>query len=196
MSRSSVWDVSDEALLAGLAVGDRDAALGFVRRFQQRIHGLARLIVGDEQLAEDVAQEAFYRAWRSAATYDARRGTVATWLSTITRNLAIDALRVRRPEPVDPDAIIAAVLVASGRDPAQAAVDAEEARRIRAALGTLCAEQLRAVVLAVYLGQTAREISVTEGIPLGTAKTRIRTGLLRLRGIVSLREGEDALDRV
>lgn len=196
--RSQVWDASDEALLAGMAVGDRDAALGLVRRFQQRVYGLARVIVGDVQLAEDIAQEAFYRAWRSAATYDARRGSVTTWLLTITRNLAIDALRMRLPEPIDPDSIIAAALAAPGSDPAQAAMEADEARRMRVALADLCVEQRRAVVLAVYLGYTAREIGETEGIPLGTAKTRIRTGLIRLRAALSPRGGptDDILDSV
>ena len=94
--------VSDEALLAGLAAGDHDAASAFVDRFQRRVFGLASTIVRDRGLAEDVAQEALLRAWRHAASFDPRRGTVATWLLAITRNLAIDTIRVRRPPAVDP----------------------------------------------------------------------------------------------
>jgi DNA-directed RNA polymerase specialized sigma24 family protein len=69
---------SDEALVAGLAAGDRDASAAFPRRFQRRVCGLARTIVGDPETAEDVSQEALVRAWRYAASYDARRGTVVT----------------------------------------------------------------------------------------------------------------------
>ena len=176
-----MWDASDEALLAGMAADDRDASLAFVRRFQQRVYGLARLVTGDTHLAEDVAQEAFVRAWRSAASYDTRRGTVAAWLTTITRNLAIDAVRLRRATPVDPEEIFAQLLIAPGPGPADAADAADTASLLLAALADLPVDQRRAVVLAVYLGRTAREVADGEGVPLGTAKTRIRSGLLRLR---------------
>jgi RNA polymerase sigma-70 factor (ECF subfamily) len=77
---------ADDTLLAAYGTGDPDAAAAFVRRHQARVYGLARSIVVDPILAEDVAQEAFTRAWRHAGTYDARRGSVPTWLLTITRN--------------------------------------------------------------------------------------------------------------
>ena len=96
---------SDEALVAGLAAGDAGAATAFVRRFQARVFGLAVTMVGDPAVAEEIAQEAFTRAWRHAGAYDARRGRVATWLLSITRNLAIDHLRAKRTEPLDPEAI-------------------------------------------------------------------------------------------
>jgi RNA polymerase sigma-70 factor (ECF subfamily) len=87
--------LSDEALLAGLAAGDADAATAFIRRFQARVYGLVVTIVRDEGVAEDVAQETFVRAWKHARTYDPRRGRVATWLLTIARNLAIAGTRWR-----------------------------------------------------------------------------------------------------
>ena len=99
--------LSDEALLAGLASGEADAAAAFVRRFQARVYGVVITIVRDPGTAEDVAQETFVRAWRHAGTYDPRRGRVATWLLTIARNAAIDAIRVRRVEPLDPDVVAA-----------------------------------------------------------------------------------------
>jgi hypothetical protein len=74
-----VPSVSDEALLTGFATGDRDAAAGFVRRFQTGVYGLAVTILGDPEAAEDVAQETFVRAWRHASSYDARRGAVSSW---------------------------------------------------------------------------------------------------------------------
>jgi len=171
---------SDEALLAGLAAGDTEAAAAFLRRFQRRVYGLALTIVGDPATAEDVAQEAFLRAWRHAASYDARRGRVLTWLLTVTRNVAIDVIRLRRAEPLDPEVLGARLQLEAGREQTEQSQIAER-ERLRAALATIPAEQRRAVVLAAYFGRTAREIGELEGIPVGTAKTRIRTGMIGLR---------------
>jgi RNA polymerase sigma factor (sigma-70 family) len=172
---------ADDGLLDGFASGDPAAAAAFVRRFQRRVFGVAITVTGNDQLAEEVAQEAMVRAWRSAATYDPRRGSVTTWLATITRNVAIDTLRARRLTPVDPDALIGMCLAGEGSDPGDAAADADEARLLRAAIRELPDGPRRALVLAVFGGRTAKEISETEGIPLGTAKTRVRTAVLRLR---------------
>ena len=173
--------LSDEALLAGLGVGQADTGAAFVRRYQRRVFGLALSIVSDPGLAEDVAQEALAKAWRHAQAYDARRGSVATWLLTITRNLAIDALRLRRAQPTDPEVLVALELPSPSSDPVDLATSQDDAERIRAAVGRLPLDQRRALVLAAFHGRTAKEISATEDIPLGTAKTRIRSGLLKLR---------------
>jgi RNA polymerase sigma factor (sigma-70 family) len=165
--------VSDESLLAGVAAGQRDAAAAFVRRFQARVYGLVITMVRDPGMAEDVAQETFVRAWRHAGTYDARRGRVATWLLTIARNAAIDAIRVRRPEPVDPDVLATRLERPVGEDE-------PPDERVRAAVAELPEDQRRALFMAVYLGRTAREISELEATPLGTIKTRIRTAMLKL----------------
>ena len=181
-----MWTVSDDALLAGLGAGDPDAAAAFVARFQRRVYGLAHMITADDQAAEDVAQEAFLRAWRHAGTFDPRRAGVATWLLTITRNLAIDAVRARRALVVDPDDLVALDRTGPlGVLPEAAGVLADERARLVVALSTLPDEQRRAVVLAGLHGYTAREIGEIEGIPLGTAKTRIRTALLRLRAALA-----------
>jgi len=185
-----VWAAPDDALLAGLAAEDAGAAVAFVRRFQGRVYGLALSIVGDPVLAEDVAQDAFTRAWRNAAAFDARRGSVAGWLLTITRNLAIDALRLRRVEPVDPSALAALQLPSASAGPAEQAATGDDVRRVAAALTRLSAEQRRAVLLAALAGRTAREIGELESIPVGTAKTRIRSGLLKLRDAL-IREPEE-----
>ena len=88
-----MWNVSDEALVAGLAAGDREAALVLVRRFQARVYGLALTITRDRGTAEEAAQDTFLKAWRYAASYDARRGPVAAWLLSIARNAALDQAR-------------------------------------------------------------------------------------------------------
>jgi RNA polymerase sigma-70 factor (ECF subfamily) len=182
-----MWSLTDEALLAGLASGDADAGLAFIRRFQRQVFGLALAMLGDRSAAEDVAQEAFVRVWRHAPAYDVRRGSVLTWLLSITRNVAIDALRVRRPEPVSPDALWAMHITDDG-DPEAEATRADDVARVRAALLELPEEQRRAVVLAAFFGRTAREIGEQESIPLGTAKTRIRTGMLKLRAALAIEE--------
>jgi RNA polymerase sigma factor (sigma-70 family) len=176
--------LSDEALLAGLGVGEAETGAAFVRRYQRRVFGLALSIVSDPGLAEDIAQEALAKAWRHAQAYDPRRGSVASWLLTITRNLAIDALRLRRAQPTDPEALVALEVPSSAGDPVEIATSNDDAGRIRAAVRRLPMDQRRALVLAAFHGRTAKEISAAEDIPLGTAKTRIRSGLLKLRAML------------
>ncbi len=180
---------SDEALLAGLAAGDRDAAAAFVRRFQRNVYGLALTIVSDPGTAEDVAQETFVRAWRSARSYDARRGRVLTWLLAIARNVAIDVVRPRRAEPLDPEVLTARLQLQEGREDTREYGRFDERDRLRRALHGLPAEQRRAVLLAAYLGRTAHEIGELEGVPLGTVKSRIRAGMLRLRAALEVPDG-------
>ena len=174
-------DLSDEALLSGLAAGDPDAATAFTRRFQSRVYGLVLTIVRDEGVAEDVAQETFVRAWKHAHSYDPRRGRLATWLLTIARNLAIDVVRVRSAEPLDPDVVAANLQQVGAGGPADQGFPPDERERVRRAIADLPREQRRALFLAAYAGRTAQEVSEIEGIPLGTAKTRVRTAMRRLR---------------
>jgi RNA polymerase sigma factor (sigma-70 family) len=181
--------VSDEALLAGLAAGDRDAAASFVRRFQSRVYGLAVTILGDATTAEDVAQETFVRAWRHAGTYDARRGAVSSWLLAITRNLALDRVRLKRAQPVDPEILasqLASEASGAGIDDAARIADRERLREL--VLG-LPEQQRRALVLATYFGRTAKEISELDRTPVGTVKTRIRDGLRKLRSHLEVEDG-------
>src|SRR3954454_22042646 len=181
MTSSPTLGRSDEDLLVGFAASDPTATTAFIERFQRRVYGLARTVVADPQLAEDVAQEAMLRAWRHAETFDARRGSVITWLLTITRNAAIDALRVRRPLVIDPDALIAITPPTAERHPGDVVALHGDIVRLRAALVTLPEHQQRAIVMAGIWGLTGREIAEREDIPVGTAKTRIRAGLRRLR---------------
>ena len=175
-----MWRASDEALLAGLAAGDGEAAVAFVRRYQRRVFGLAMTLLGDRDRADDVAQEAMVRAWRHADAYDARRGSVATWLLTITRNVAVDALRATRSTPVDDERLD--LLLPASRDVApEHAIASDELRRVARALEALPVEQRRALLLMRLRGFTAADIAAHDGIPLGTAKTRVRTAMLRLR---------------
>jgi RNA polymerase sigma-70 factor (ECF subfamily) len=109
---------------------------------------------------------------------------VSTWALTITHNLAIDATRVRRGVPTDPDDRVFLELMSTEHQPDTAAVASEAVARARSALLDLPIDQRRAVVLAALYGRTAEEISESEAIPLGTAKSRIRLGMAKLRQAV------------
>lgn len=161
-----------------MAAGDAQAAATFVRRYQARVYGLAKTIVGAAS-AEEVAQEAFLRAWRYAGGYDPRRGGAATWLLSIARNAAIDALRMRRDQPYEPEALLAILdTLNPGTGSQDSLLDAEQ---VRSALRALPHDQAVAVVMAAFYGLTAREIADHQGVPVGTAKTRIRLGLAKMR---------------
>ncbi|QHC24257.1 RNA polymerase sigma factor [Streptomyces sp. GS7] len=175
-----VGRIPDAALLAGLATGDPELADTFVRRFQHTVFGVAIAVTRDAQLAEDIAQQTFERAWRHAQVYDSRRGSVTTWLTTIAHNLAIDAVRSRRPEPVAPEDLDA-LLEAVTETPEQQALADEASSTLRAAVAQLPGEQGRALVMAGIYGMTAQQVADWEHIPLGTAKTRIRTAMGKLR---------------
>ncbi|MFL5870947.1 MAG: RNA polymerase sigma factor [Solirubrobacterales bacterium] len=180
-----MWPVTDEALITALAAGDAEAATAFVRRFQARVFGLAATMTGDRSVAEEIAQETFVRAWRHASAYDPRRGRVATWLLSITRNLSIDHLRGRRADPIDPADLGArerALWTAPNPDDAAA-----EVSDLRGQLATLPDEQRRALLLASLFGYTAAEIGKIDGIPVGTAKTRIRAAMMKLRDLEEAR---------
>jgi RNA polymerase sigma-70 factor (ECF subfamily) len=181
-----VWQVSDEALFAGYASGDAEAAAVFVRRFRGRVFGLAQSIARDPVDAEDIAQEAFVRAWRFAASFDARRGTVAAWLLGITRNVALDRVRMRGrgPEPVGepaPGTLIDPVEVGAA---VERRADAVRVAELMAALPTAQREALVAVTL---WGLTTREVGELAGIPQGTVKTRVRLALRKLRDQMGVR---------
>jgi len=137
--------------------------------------------LGSDAAAQDLVQDTFVKLWRSAERFDAGRGKLETWVLLVARSLAIDALRRRvldsrslerlgSPEEADPS---------PGPD-AQAAT-ADMADRARSAMARLSPEQRAALELAYFGGRTSAEVAEIEGIPVGTAKTRIRSALLRLR---------------
>ncbi len=176
-----LWSISDESLLASMGAGDAEAAAAFLRRFQARVFGLALTVVRDRGTAEEVAQETFVRAWQHAAAYDSRRGRVSTWLLSITRNLAVDRMRTKRAQPIDPEVLMTMQQPSTEPDPELAGMNAHESVRVHRALRALPSEQRQALLLASFYGRTAREIAELEGVPVGTVKTRIRTAMIKLR---------------
>ncbi len=180
--------VTDDILLAGLGARDPVVSRAFVSRFQRAVFGAAVAVTGDRGLADDVAQESFVRALIHAEQYDPSRGTVRSWLMTITRNVAMDALRARGARPVEQqDLELLVTAIIEGPEPH--ALASEASAQLRHALAGLPAAQARAAVLTAVHGLTAAELAEREAIPLGIAKSRIRAALTKLHATIS--EGGD-----
>jgi RNA polymerase sigma-70 factor (ECF subfamily) len=173
--------LTDETLLAGLGIGDPGLSLAFVRRFKRVVFGVALSIVRDPATAEDVARETFERAGRHAPMYDDRCGSVRGWLLTIARNLAVGALRPRATIPAAPPDNLSALLIAvTGPDKESARTHGNAAARLHGALAALPPEQTRAVLMAGVYGMRSQQLAEAEGVSLGTARNRVRTGLCKL----------------
>lgn len=131
--------------------------------------------------AEDFAQDAMLTVWRRADLFDSRRARAATWIFTIARNRRIDALRREARAPLAPDAAFAPADPERPDDLLEAAWDAD---KVRAALATLSPDQAEAIRLSFFGDRPHAEIAATLALPLGTVKSRIRTGLIRLRALL------------
>jgi RNA polymerase sigma-70 factor (ECF subfamily) len=171
----------DGCLVARLAHGELEAAADLYDRYAALVFGLARRILRNDEDAEEVVQDVFSQAWRSARRFDARRGSVAGWLLVMARSRAIDRLRGRESRPLsapgsDPDS-----MPSSDAGPTEQLTLNEEAGRLRAAVAALPAIQREALELAYFQGLTQSEIAERLAQPLGTIKTRIRSALGTLR---------------
>src|SRR3954470_2878596 len=169
--------LSDEAVLALIARADERALAELYRRFGRRAYGLAFRILRDDALAQDAVQEGFLSVWRGAGRFTAERSKPSTWLLTLVHRRAVDLVRReerRRTEPLP-------------EEPEAAEATADEAEQLnqrqtsRAALRQLPAEQREAIELAYYGAYTQSELAERLGQPLGTIKSRMFTGLARLR---------------
>jgi RNA polymerase sigma-70 factor (ECF subfamily) len=174
--------VTDGDLLVRIGQGDERALATLYDRLSPLAYGLALRIAGDADAADDVVQEAFLRIWRRADRYDPERGTARPWVLRLVRNLAIDRLRSTGARARAERASGAEVPVREGPEgPEELAAQAERGQSIRSALAALPPEQRRAIEIAYFEGLSHSEIAAREQTPLGTVKTRIRDGVLRLR---------------
>jgi RNA polymerase sigma-70 factor, ECF subfamily len=174
-----VTDV-DAALLARIASGQQPALAMLYDRLSPLAYGLALRILRDPGVAEDAVQEAFLRIWQRAAHYEPARGAARPWLLRLVRNLAIDKLRTQTAH-TRIDGAFTDVPTVLPPQPDDLVEFSERATRIRTELAALPAEQRRAIESAYFEGMSHGEIADRDGTPLGTVKSRIRDGVLRLR---------------
>ncbi|HEX2292351.1 MAG TPA: sigma-70 family RNA polymerase sigma factor [Gaiellaceae bacterium] len=175
MSVLSYSDVSDGELIRMVGEGDRTAFDALYRRYARPVFGLALRRLGDRGRAEDAVQETFASIWRAAGSYKPERGPGAPWLYAVARNAIVDNGRVRRETPVEPPDE-----PAGGEGPAEQAEAGWVAWRVHRALAELPENERQVLELAYWGGRSQSEIADVLGIPLGTVKTRTRTGLARL----------------
>jgi len=175
-------DQALSALIGRAAHGDQAALASLYDETSAMVHGLSVKILGDEAAAEDVTIDVYMQAFRQASSYDRGRGSPLAWLLTLARSRAIDRLRSDRPRRLREASIeTAETVAATGPDPAESTLAGESRRAVHAALAALAPEQRRPIELAYYTGMSHSEIATALGLPLGTIKTRIRTGMLTLR---------------
>ena len=176
---------ADQRLMRSFAARDTGAADALYQRFAGRIYGLGLVMLGNDAAAQDLVQDTFVKLWRSADRYDRSRGKLETWVLLMARSLAIDAIRRRVLEVRTLDSVERPTDVDQGPGPDERAATVDLTERARRAMSSLPAEQRAALELAYLGGKTSAEISDLEGIPVGTAKTRIRAALLRLREMLA-----------
>ena len=178
----------DEFLLHKIAFGDENAFALLYDRYARPAYSLAYRIVEDVHGAEDVVQEVFLDVWKSAGTYDIRRGQARSWLLSMVHHRSVDLIRRRRGKAV----------TSLYPEPEQKGAESEEVWQqvagriqrqvIHRALGQLPAEQQRAIEMSYFKGYTHREIAELMQEPLGTVKSRIRIGMDKLRNFLKDRE--------
>lgn len=172
----STPEATDAALIERIAAGEREAFEELYRRFARPVLGLALRRLGDRGRAEDSVQEVFASVWRSASRYDRARGPGGAWLYTIARNAIVDTHR-RRPAPTVADP---PEMVSTNATPDEEAEAAWDAWRVHRALETLPPHERAVIDLAYFAGLSQSEVADFLQIPLGTVKTRTRSGLARL----------------
>jgi RNA polymerase sigma-70 factor (ECF subfamily) len=174
----------DADVLQRIRAGDRSAVDDLYERFRRPAFALARRILADDALAEDVLQEVFLSVWRDPAAYDRGRGSVASWLLTVVHHKAVDAVRreesQRRRQARSEEDLALSEPVAR-RDVDEEAWARVVAEQVRSALRGLSSPQREALTLAYYGGYTQREVAALTGAPLGTVKTRMLIGMRRLK---------------
>lgn len=183
MSESSIGEVADPFLVERVVQRDADALSEVYRRYGAACFRLARQVTGSPSLAEDCVQEAFLALWRRPESYRSGQGALGPWLLGLTHHKAVDLVRresAQQRRGVAEAARLAVQAPPAHLDPVAATWSAMEAEQVREVLGELSAAQREVIALAYYGGYTQREIAGLVGIPLGTVKTRMMTGMRRL----------------
>ncbi len=171
----------DAQLMRAFAARDPRAARALYDRYAARVLGLGLVMLGDRAAAEDLVQDTFVKLWRSADRFDPSRGRLDTFVLMLARSLAVDALRRRVAEARSYRRLGVPREADAAAGPEELAARGDLVARARAAMASLSDEQRSALELAYFGGRTTAEVAELEGVPLGTAKTRIHAALLKLR---------------
>src|SRR5215213_2140780 len=180
--------LADEDLISMVEAADADAFATLYDRHSRAAFSLAYRMMGERQAAEDLAQDAFLKVWRSASSYRAERGSVRTWILSIVHNRSIDQIRSHASRRRTQDKIEAS---APRSQPSEAFAQTwrnSQHDQVREALDTLPPEQLKILELAYFSGYTHVEISELLRLPLGTVKGRVRLGLKKIRDYFESRD--------
>ena len=169
------------ALLTRCARADEQAFADLYDATARRVHGLVLRVVRDPAQAEEVTQEVYLQVWRTATRFDATKGSALSWLMTLAHRRAVDRVRAAEAASRQDTTYHQRTQVVPHDATAEAAETSLEARRVRAALAELTTVQREALELAYFGGYTHTEVATMLDLPVGTAKTRIRDGLIRLR---------------
>ncbi|HUY31034.1 MAG TPA: sigma-70 family RNA polymerase sigma factor [Acidimicrobiales bacterium] len=179
--RPDLQGASDASLVVAVARYHEDALAEVYRRHAGAVFGLARRVLWDAALAEEVVQEVFLKLWSAPERYDPERGTLRSFLLTQAHGRAVDQLRSESSRR-DREAREASALAGAGYDVEREVYDLTVAEQVRDALGDLPDDQRRPIELAYFGGHSYREVAALLGEPEGTVKSRIRAGLGRMRG--------------
>ena len=180
--------LADEELISLVGEGDAGAFAALYDRHSRAAYSLAYRMMREKHAAEDLAQDAFLKAWRSAGTYRAHRGSVRTWLLSVVHNRGIDRLRSEASRRRTREAAEAEAPRSQPSEAFARAWGSHQKDRLREALGDIPHEQREVLALVHLSGLTHAEASERLGLPLGTLKGRVRLGLEKLRGHPALRE--------
>ena len=182
----SIHEQEWAGLLARIAVGDQSALAELYDASSPKVFGLAMKILGDHAAAEETTLDVYTQVWRRISTYDPERGMPGSWLMTLAKHRAIDRFRSSylergRQVPLEQ----AAELPGREETPEQYSAGLERQRLVQDALATLSADQRQAIALAYYWGMSQSEVADQLKLPLGTVKTRIRLGMIKLREVLA-----------
>jgi len=173
-----------ETLIRRTAQGDQQALGAFYDATSPLVYGLALRILGNTATAEEVTLDVYTQVWRQAAVYNAQRGTPSAWLFMLTRSRAIDLVRSQAQEQKRIASLEVAETFTAISTPEESSVATERRRLVQAAFAVLTPEQREALELAYFSGLSQGDIAARLGLPLGTVKTRIRLGMMRLRELL------------
>lgn len=181
-------------LIARTAQGDQEALAALYDCTSSQLYGLALRVLGDPQVAEEVVLDVYMQVWKQAGQFDHTRGKPIVWMTVLTRSRSIDRLRAGQSErscqePLD----VVEEECDPSRNPESSTVEREQRHILEQALGSLSLEQREVIELAYFSGLTQSEIASKLGEPLGTVKTRIRLGMMKLRNVLEPIQEELAL---